>query len=155
MDQNLLISTLRLFRIMLSQVDGSRNPDKSEEVTRRYDDEDEDPEQAEVERLKRHSFLSKLLQEAKRSAIELINGCFLFATTWGICASVTTKDRKKFDLFFKRLQRGDVPEDYMHLVTQKGGKKTRVTGSCPDRGTMYDYIFIPQEVEWRHWHDFL
>ena len=87
--------------------------------------------------------LATMYVDEKRTAIEMVNACFLFAITWGICGSISSQDRKKMDLFCKRLQRGDVPDEYMHLIAQSSGKKTRVTGSCPDRGTMYDYCYDP------------
>jgi hypothetical protein len=53
---------------------------------------------------------------------------------WTIGGSITTENRKPFDLFLKKLFSGDI-----HPI-MKDDKKCKIP-SMPDRGLLFDYLY--------------
>jgi dynein heavy chain len=74
-DQNLVVSCLRLFRAMLCDFEDKEFYDRIE-ISQRLD---------------------------------IIDGLFIFSLYWSLGASVITSDRKKFDIFIRKLIAGDIP----------------------------------------------
>ena len=76
---------------------------------------------------------------------------FVFAYIWSIGGSLPTSlDRKKFDLYAKRLFSKDIP-----VAKEIESKKI----SLPERGTLYDYIYKVEdkkpEGDWSLWIDLI
>ena len=79
----------------------------------------------------------------EKDRIKIIDGLFIFCMTWSLGGCVVSSDRRGFNIWLRRLLNGDVQE-----VKNKGKK---ITPNIPDSGSYYDYIFIPEKMEWKHW----
>ncbi|EGR31445.1 hypothetical protein IMG5_109350, partial [Ichthyophthirius multifiliis] len=82
-----------------------------------------------------------------KERFQLIDMRFVFAYIWSIGGSLpTSQDRKKFDLFAKRLFSKDIA-----VPKEVESKKI----SLPERGTLYDYIYKVEdkkpEGDWTLW----
>ena len=84
--------------------------------------------------------------DKKKHKQNMIESSFIFAATWSLCVTVNTEYRKPFDLRFKAICNGDV-EGIPKL-------KHRILPTAFDRGTIYDYRFLPKTMEWKNWMEF-
>jgi dynein heavy chain len=82
----------------------------------------------------------------KKQIGTIIESSFLFSATWSLCISVNSECRKPFDQYFKKICNGDV-EGIQKL-------KHKIIPSLFDRGTIYDYCYLPETNEWKNWMDF-
>jgi dynein heavy chain len=109
MQQNLVVSLLRLFGTLIRIFDDTEYFDSIEEKDR----------------------------------IKIIDCLFLFSMTWSLGASVISSDRRSYNIFLRRLLGGDIPE-----LKNKGKK---IQPSLPESGSHFDYIFLADQMAWRHW----
>ena len=65
---------------------------------------------------------------------------------WSLCISIDTEFRRPFDVHFKKLFNGEI-EGVPKL-------KNKILPSAFDRGTIYDYCYLPEANEWKNWTDF-
>lgn len=82
----------------------------------------------------------------KKQIGEVIEHSFLMSCIWSICMSVRTESRKPLDLYFKKVVNGEV-EGLPKL-------KNKIKAPFFDRGTIYDYCYIPDQNKWQNWMDF-
>jgi hypothetical protein len=82
----------------------------------------------------------------KKEIQKFIEQSFLFSAIWSLCISVDTKDRRGFSDHFKKICNGEI--DGVPKL------KNKILPTNFDRGTIYDYCFIPQTNEWKSWIDF-
>jgi len=82
----------------------------------------------------------------KKQIAGVIESCFLFACIWSICISITTEYRRPFDQHFKKIVNGEI-EGIPKL-------KNKILPSIFDRGTIYDYCYLPETNEWKSWMEF-
>ena len=82
----------------------------------------------------------------KKEIMGILDWSFLFSVIWSLCISVNTEYRKPFDDKIKKLLQGDI---------DGGGKKPprKIAPGVLDRGTIYDYVYIVEKNEWKHWMD--
>jgi dynein heavy chain len=83
----------------------------------------------------------------KKQKQHIIEQCFLFAATWSLCCTINTEFRKPFSQRFKDICNGDV-EGQEHKL------KNKVLPSQFDRGTIFDWRYMPEANEWKNWMDF-
>jgi len=82
----------------------------------------------------------------KKVKASIIESCFLFSTIWSLCISVNTEFRRPFDLQLKKICNGEI-EGLPKL-------KNKILPPAFDRGTIYDYRYLPEKNEWKNWMDF-
>lgn len=82
----------------------------------------------------------------KKHVQQVIESSFIFAAIWSLCISINTDNRRPFDLQFKKICNGDI-EGIAKL-------KSKILPSAFDRGTIYDYCYLPEQNEWKNWMDF-
>jgi dynein heavy chain len=82
----------------------------------------------------------------KKEKAQIIEQSFIFAAVWSLCITVNTEFRRPFDLQFKKICNGEI-EGLPKL-------KNKILPSAFDRGTIYDYRYIPDKNEWKNWMDF-
>ena len=68
------------------------------------------------------------------------------ASVWSLCMSVRTESRKPLDLYFKKVVNGEI-EGLQKL-------KNKIKAPFFDRGTIYDYCYLPEQNKWQNWMDF-
>jgi len=78
----------------------------------------------------------------EKDRVKIIDCYFLFALIWSVGASVISSQRRNFDIFLRRLLNGDL---------QEVKKVKKIVPSIPERGNCYEFIFIPADLQWRHW----
>ena len=76
----------------------------------------------------------------------IIESSFIFAAIWSLCITINTECRRPFDQFFKKLCNGEI--DGVPKF------KNKILPNAFDRGTIYDYCYIPESQEWKNWMDF-
>ena len=69
----------------------------------------------------------------------------MFSIIWSLCVSVNTEYRKACNDCVKKLLLGDLDT----------GTKPLKKIQFPDRGTIYDHIFFPEENKWHSWNDLI
>lgn len=77
-----------------------------------------------------------------------MQGIFLFSLIWSIGASCTDDDRLKFSKILRELMEGpisDITRNKFKLLsgTEQTSSKA-LTVPFPEKGTIYDYQFIPE-----------
>ena len=82
----------------------------------------------------------------KKKIAAMIEHCFLFAAIWSLGVSIDTEYRRPFDQYFKKICNGEI-EGMAKL-------KHKVLPSAFDRGTIYDYCYLPETNEWKNWMEF-
>lgn len=82
----------------------------------------------------------------KKQIAGVIESCFVFSCIWSICITVKTECRRPLDKYFKDVCNGSV-EGLPKL-------KNKVLPPAFDRGTIYDYCYVPEVNEWKNWMDF-
>ena len=85
-------------------------------------------------------------QMDKKQIAEVIESSFLMACIWSICITVKTECRKPLDMYFKKVVNGEV-EGLNKL-------KNKIKAPFFDRGTIYDYCYLPENNKWQNWMDF-
>jgi len=89
----------------------------------------------------------KLYQSMDKKQIgHIIEQSFIMACIWSICVSINTEFRRPFDQQFKKIVNGEI-EGLPKL-------KNKILPSAFDRGTIYDYCYLPESNEWKNWMDF-
>ena len=63
-----------------------------------------------------------------------------------MCCSINTEYRRPLDLQYKKICNGEI-EGVAKL-------KNKILPSSFDRGTIYDYCYLPETNEWKNWVDF-
>ena len=81
----------------------------------------------------------------KKEMMTIIDGAFMFSLIWSVCASVITEFRKACNDCVRKLLLGDLDT----------GTKPLKKILFPDRGTIYDHIFFPNENRWQNWNDLI
>jgi hypothetical protein len=76
----------------------------------------------------------------------MIESSFVFSSIWSLCCSITTDFRRPFDQHYKKICNGEI-ENIPKL-------KNKILPSAFDRGTIYDYCYMPATNEWKNWTDF-
>lgn len=79
----------------------------------------------------------------EKERIKIIDCLFVFSMVWSLGAAVVSHDRRTFTIWLRRLIGLDVAE-----IKNKGKK---ITPSIPENGSFYDYIYIIEQRNWRHW----
>ncbi|CAG9334937.1 unnamed protein product [Blepharisma stoltei] len=79
----------------------------------------------------------------EKDRIKIIDCFFVFAITWSLGAAVVSADRRNFNIWLRRILNGDVAE-----IKNKGKK---IQPSIPENGSYYDFIFLADQMQWRHW----
>jgi len=82
----------------------------------------------------------------KKKVAQVIDSSFIYSCVWSICISIDTDGRKKFDKYFKSVCEGQAG-DHLKKFTRK------LLPSILDRGTIYDYVFMAENNEWKNWQD--
>ena len=82
----------------------------------------------------------------KKTAIQRVDSCFLFAAIWSICVTITSDCRRKFDMHMKKVCEGSYEG-----VLKFNNKK--LLPAIFDKGLVYDYVYFPEEDNWQHWMD--
>jgi len=82
----------------------------------------------------------------KKALAGIIEQSFIFAAVWSLCISVNTECRRPFDQHFKKVCNGEI-EGLPKL-------KNKILPPAFDRGTIYDYCYLPESNEWKNWMDF-
>lgn len=82
----------------------------------------------------------------KKQKQTVIESCFIFSAIWSLCISINTEFRKPFDQRFKAICNGDL-EGIPKL-------KHKILPPAFDRGTIYDYRYLPKTNEWKNWMEF-
>ena len=82
----------------------------------------------------------------KKQVQSVIESCFLFATVWSVCQTILAEYRRPLDAFFKKLCNGEI-EGQVKL-------KNKILPAIFDRGTIYDFCYLPETNEWKNWMDF-
>lgn len=91
----------------------------------------------------------KYQERDKKEKNQVIEYCFIFCATWSMCISVyDITARKFFDTKFKQICNGDL-ENQQHKL------KNKILPPTFDRGTIYDYRYLPDTNEWKNWMDFV
>lgn len=75
----------------------------------------------------------------------MIESGFVFASVWSLCCSVKTDSRKTMNMQYKKILNGEI-DDVPKL-------KNKILPGCFDRGTIYDYCYLPETNEWQNWMD--
>jgi hypothetical protein len=70
----------------------------------------------------------------------MIESGFVFASVWSLCCSVKTSSRKDMNMQYKKIVNGEI-DDVPKL-------KNKILPGCFDRGTIYDYCYLPETNEW-------
>ena len=84
-------------------------------------------------------------QYDKKQIQQMIESSFVFASCWSLCCSVKTESRKTMNLQYKKIINGEV--DNIPKL------KNKILPGCFDRGTIYDYCYLPETNEWQNWMD--
>lgn len=79
----------------------------------------------------------------EKERIKMIDCFFVFSITWSLGAAVVSSDRRNFTIWLRRILGGDVAE-----IKNKGKK---IQPSIPENGSYYDFIFLAEYMQWRHW----
>ena len=87
-----------------------------------------------------------LKAEDKKVKTQVIESSFLFASIWSFCCTINTEYRRPFDVQFKKIVNGEVEG-----LTKY---KNKILPPAFDRGTIYDYRYIPAENGWKNWMEF-
>ena len=87
----------------------------------------------------------KVEEMQKKDIINIIDGSFMFSMIWSVCASITTQYRKQCNDCVKKLLQGDLDS----------GTKPLKKITFPDRGSIYDHVYYPEENKWVNWHDLI
>lgn len=82
----------------------------------------------------------------KKTNIQIIDSCFLWAFVWSVCCVVDTQYRRPVDLYVKKVANGEIDG----LLKFQGRK---IMPGCMDRGTIFDYVYFPEKNEWKGWMD--
>lgn len=82
----------------------------------------------------------------KKKVQSICESAFLFACIWSLCCTVTTEYRKPVNKYFKDVVAGAV-EGIPKL-------KHKVSPPIFDKGTIYDYCYLPELDKWQVWTDF-
>ncbi|XP_075900184.1 dynein axonemal heavy chain 3 [Nelusetta ayraudi] len=78
-----------------------------------------------------------------------LQGLFLFAVVWCLGGTITGDSRKKFDLFFRSLIKGEHKEN-----PRPAGVKLQDKNLFPEKGSVYDYYFHKDgNGQWNFWTD--
>merc|ERR1712176_610812 len=80
----------------------------------------------------------------KKQAIAVVDSCFLFAAIWSLCVTISTDYRRKFDMHMKKVCEGSYEG-----VLKFNNKK--LLPSLFDKGLVYDYVYFPEDDEWKPW----
>lgn len=79
----------------------------------------------------------------KKQIQQMIESAFVFASIWSLCCSVRTESRKTLNISYKKIINGEV--DNIPKL------KNKILPGCFDRGTIYDYCYLPETNEWQNW----
>jgi dynein heavy chain len=85
-------------------------------------------------------------QYDKKQIQQIIESSFVFSTIWSLCISINTEFRRPFDVFYKKVCNGEI--DGIAKL------KNKILPPAMDRGTIYDYCYLPETNEWKSWIDF-
>jgi len=82
----------------------------------------------------------------KKTNISIIDSCFLWSFVWSVCCVVDTQYRRPIDLQVKKVCNGEIDN------IQKFNNRKIMPGIM-DRGTVFDYVYFPEENNWKAWMD--
>jgi dynein heavy chain len=82
----------------------------------------------------------------KKKAIGIVDATFLFSAIWSVCITIGSDQRRKFDMHMKKVCDGGYEG-----VKKFANKK--LLPSIFDKGLIYDYVYFPEEDQWRPWLD--
>jgi dynein heavy chain, axonemal len=90
----------------------------------------------------------KHFQLSEKETTAQLEGIFLFALTWSVCASVDRPGREKFSEFIKECTAGTVPAPYH----EEGDRGThQIANQFPKEGNIYQYYFEKSKAKWVLW----
>lgn len=70
----------------------------------------------------------------------MLESAFVFSSIWSLCCSVKTEFRKPMNIHYKKIVNGEI-DNIAKL-------KNKILPGCFDRGTIYDYVYMPETNEW-------
>ena len=79
----------------------------------------------------------------EKERIKIIDCLFVFSMVWSMGAAVVSDHRRTFNIWLRRLIGLDVAE-----IKNKGKK---IQPTIPENGSFFDYIFIIEQKNWKHW----
>ena len=85
---------------------------------------------------------------SEKEATAQLEGIFLFAMTWSVCASVDRAGREKFSDFVKECTAGTVPAPY-HEEGERGNHL--IANQFPKDGNIYQFQFDKTKTKWVLW----
>lgn len=74
-----------------------------------------------------------------------LQGAFVYASIWGFGGTLDFNSRPAFDLYFKELWKGEIPD------LTPPAELSPLSIIIPNEGTLYDYVFIcTSKGSWKH-----
>lgn len=87
-----------------------------------------------------------MAQADKKVCMKIVESAFVFACCWSLCVTIDTQFRRPFDQHFKKVCNGEI-EGLLKFNNR------RILPSIMDKGTIYDYVYYPEENIWKSWMD--
>lgn len=74
-----------------------------------------------------------------------LQGAFVYASIWGFGGTLDSNSRPAFDLYFKELWKGEIPN------LQPPAELSPLSILIPNEGTLYDYVYsCTLKGSWKH-----
>jgi len=82
----------------------------------------------------------------KKEVMKIVESAYVFSCCWSLCVTIDSQFRRPLDQHFKKVCNGEI-EGLLKFNNR------RILPSIMDKGTIYDYVYYPEENVWKSWMD--